>query len=688
MNNVIGLDFETYSDVDLFKCGLDNYVSSPHFRVLLASVVTTDGVTIRLDFVHDDDALSQLASLVTKGALIAAHNAGFEQAVLKRIGLDLPSSSFVDTAMLARAAGYGGSLQNASTQLLGEGKIEEGYDLIRLFCIPGEAAVAEGRLAFDPAIIEGKEQAWSLFGAYCDKDAVLSRRIALMLMKKNPLELRYSGITMDMNAVGWPVDLGLVRKMNEMYKANLEQEIEEFVKECDAFDLNLNSTPQLIAWCKERGIRATSFDEKHVASLLKRLASKVEAMQPDDPKFEGYHQVIRLLQAKQALGGSSLKKLDVIEAMTSSDGRLRHQYLHVGAGATFRTTGRGVQMQNLKRLHGMGDDVREVLLDVRHWDNETLAANLRQCFTASDPQGQLIVGDFSSVESRGLAWQAGEQWKLDAYARGQDLYKVQAGQMFGIPADQVTKEQRQIGKVAELSCGYGAGPAAVKDFAAKMGVDLTEGESTTLVKDWRAANEGIVDYWATLDKMLHDVLTAGSVIHQLPNGTLKLHAVQAPASLMQQTNRADLKSISIMMDTDAFQFRRVLHGVQATGRNLTYWKPSERKTGDPWVDRYTDPKTKQLRFYTVYGGKLSGLLTQSLCRELFFSSLVNVTKQTKHMSNVQIVGQFHDEIVLDWVPGPWSLNEAITTLEREMSSTELVGFPLGAEVKSAYRYIK
>src|SRR4029078_1299302 len=116
-------------------------------------------------------------------------------------------------------------------------------------------------------------------------------------------------------------------------------------------------------------------------------------------------------------------------------------------------------------------------------------------------------GDFASVESRGLAWQAGEEWKLHAYFKGHDLDKVQAGRLFGVEPADVTKEQRQIGKVGELACGYGAGPAAVKEFAAKMGVELSEGESTKLVKDGRDANPKIVDYWYDLDKVMHWALT-------------------------------------------------------------------------------------------------------------------------------------------------------------------------------------
>lgn len=348
-------------------------------------------------------------------------------------------------------------------------------------------------------------------------------------------------------------------------------------------------------------------------------------------------------------------------------------------------------MQNLKRLHGQGDDMLELYAPDTEWDNGRLASNVRQVFTATDPQGQLVVGDFASVESRGLAWQAGEQWKLDAYMMGHDLYKVQAGVIFGVPPEQVTKDQRQIGKVGELACGYGAGPDAVKAFASKMGVELTEGESAKLVKDWRGANDRIVRYWWNLDAALHRALEMGiSTTVDTPHGWVVIQPVVAPLSLQKQLKNSSLLSLKVELRASSGDvlLRRVIHGAAGRGRNIQYWKPSERKTGDLWVDHFTNPKTKQLQKYSVYGGKLAGLLTQSLCREVFFESLREVHAWAGGHDNVALVGQFHDEIVLDWTPGILGLAEARQALTEMMSSTRLPAFPLAAEVKSDYRYTK
>jgi hypothetical protein len=392
------------------------------------------------------------------------------------------------------------------------------------------------------------------------------------------------------------------------------------------------------------------------------------------------------------MGGSSLKKLQTIIDTVGTDGRLHDQYLHIGAGATFRTTGRGVQMQNLKRLNGEGDDMLELFDESNQWDNGKLAANLRQVFTATDPDGFLIVGDFSSVESRGLAWQAGEDWKLDAYYQGKDLYKVQAGKIYGKHEAHVTKPERQVGKVGELACGYGAGGPAVRDFAAKMGVELSEVESEKLVRDWRNANPQIVEYWRLLHEALMDAVDLGQVgMAPMKHGWVKVIPIPAPQSLRDQTGNQELVSLRIHMYVGRDRVvDRVIHGAHLKGRNIQYWKPSERKTGDLWVDTWTNPKTKRQQPFTVYGGKLSGLLTQSLCREVFFASLRDVHGRLAPFPgvNVQLVGQFHDEIVLDWKPGAVALESTKAMLNDCMSRTKLPGFPLAAEIKHDYRYTK
>ena len=702
MSGMIGLDFETYGAVDLPTHGLARYVGDKSFMPLIGSVTdpNENWYRTRFDFVANPKAAARDLRDLIGTRYIVAHNAPFEHAVLDWLGLDYPVNRFIDSAVVALAAGAGPRLEAAAPQLLNHAKMEEGKHLIKIFSVPGKYQEESGNRMFDERVISDHVAEWVQFGEYCDLDSELGLRIVdEWLYTLTPQERDYMAVTHKMNRTGWPVDIPLVEEMQRRYLENIQVAEAEFRARHDAHDLNLNSLPQLTKWCADRGIRSSSFDKKKVESLLRRIQKKALTMSTEDPKFQDYCDVIDLLKTKQIIGGSSLKKLQVILDTSVADGwrpgghRLMGQYQHCGAGQTLRTTGRSVQMQNLKRLGEEVADMSELEDEDSEWDNDMLAANLRQCFVAREKGGRLIVGDFSSVESRGLAWLAGAKWKLDAYRAGLDMYKVLATKIFGGQYDDVTKPQRQTGKVGELACGYGAGPGAVKDFAAGMGVELEEAEAGKLVSDWRAANPEIETFWYTLNDMLHRVVSMPSVVetYQLPDGfVLSLSTTDSPASLQALHKGARTLEVFVRDGRNNIVMKRYFHGIYLKGRDVLYHKPSERKTGDLWRKGYTNPKTKQWQDYKLYGGKLAGILTQSFCRELFMQSLLEVYKFCRATGGqVQLVGQFHDEIVLDWMPGANSLRATKAELERLMSDPgQAASFPLAADIKDDYRYTK
>jgi DNA polymerase bacteriophage-type len=695
------LTFETYGAESLPKHGLARYVEHKSFQPLIASVVLDSYPVVRFDFVQKEHEVDRLAQTIG-GHTIVAHNASFEKAVLSSLGLHYPPSRFIDSAVVARAAGASGHLEAAAPQLLNIDKVASGKNLIKLFSIPGKYQADSGLDLFDPQVIKDHPDEWSEFGHYCDMDAKLGLRIATEFYRRlTDAEYEFAQVTLAMNERGWCVDVPMVEEMQRRYLENQEQALHQFRVRCSAPDLNLNSLKQMKQWCLERGIKARSFDEKHVASLKTRIDKKLTTMGAEEPKRAGYVEVLDLLETKQVLGGSSLKKLQVILDTATPDAwapgryRLYDQYLHCGAGQTLRTSGRSVQMQNLKRL-GEPANVLSLLDPWSEWDNPKLAQNLRQVFTASDPHGFLIVGDFKSVESRGLAWLAEEKWKLAAYRAGKDMYKALAEIMFATTYDKVTKDQRQAGKVGELACGYGAAAAAVQAFAANMGIEMSETEALVLVRDWRDANPKVLELWEQLDHMLHAVVENPSVqvmMHDLPDGMrLYIRRSRTPDSLqLQHKGPGQAQSVEMeVTDRGSTSFlKRYFHGCYIRGRNVCYYRPSSRKTGDLWRPTFVDPKTRQIRFFELYGGKLAGILTQSFCRELFFRSLLNVHQWCRSTSQVSVVGQFHDEIVLDCVPGAMALGDVEEKLRRLMSDAGIATtFPLEAEIKSAYRYIK
>ena len=693
----LGLDFETFSGVDITKVGLDNYINHPDFEPLLGAIAwretpSSEISTHLYDFVQRRSPLNDfpgdLNLLVKDGRTLVAHNSMFEKLVLnRRWPTQIPDTRIVDTAVLARCRGADSKLENAAPQLLDPTmrKHTEGKRLIRKFSTGTRPS--KDQVKDDPD--------WKLYGEYCVQDAKLSlllaEKFAFILRGK---ELRYQQLTDQMNRVGWKVDLDIVDTMQRLYEENKAALLDNFQLRSDpGRTLNLNSTVQLKKWCAERSIKATSFDEAHVSSLLTRLNKALQAGRFSGSKLADVLEVVEMLKVKQALGGSSLSKLQKIKELTGPDGRLRHQYMHVGAGQSYRTSSVGVQMQNLKRLDGnhLGD-MDSMEKNPGDWTNDKLAENLRQVFTATDPDGELVVGDFSSVESRGLAYVAGENWKLDAYHKGQDLYRVLGAKIGGLTYDEVPKSHplRQTGKVGELACGYGAGAGAVASFAQGMGIEMTEAEAGNLVSDWRSINPMVVKMWNDLNDALHDAVKGGRTTFKLANDiAVRITSISTPESLWQIHPGA--RSLKVVMYVcDKLFLSRVFLGCYLRGRDIIFHKASSKVNGPLWTDTYVNPKTKLLTYHKVYGGKLTGILIQSMCRQMFFNSL-ELLSLALTGTGVEIVGQFHDEIVVDWNPGrtKLSLDQVITIMENCMSDPgPLKGFPLEADIKHAHRYIK
>lgn len=693
---MIGLDFETFSSVDLKKHGMTRYIESPDFTVLQAAVAFDDGrPTLHFDFVEDFEQAKLMLKmeLDDDGTPIAAFNASFERAVSKWLGYDTGNHEFVDAACTARGLGYGNHLSSAAPQMLGKQKVELGYDLIRVFSIPtkknGGRPYTWDEIQADPEL----KQKWEDFHYYCGVDAELGLEIVEVAGTEAWDELRYELITQQMNDVGWFVDLAAVREMQRMYLENLAEL--QSVFEQKHGELNFRSYRQLQRWCEARGIKAKSFDKTNVPKLKARI-ERVLGTQPAGPKTQGYLEVLELLTIKEQMGGSSLSKLQTLLDHTAADGRLRGQYMHIGAGQTYRTSGRGVQMQNLARLNH-AQDMSELEDEefAGDWDNDTIAGNIRQVFKAEHPDGMLIVGDFSSIESRGLAYEAGEMWKLDAYRNGQDIYKLLAMQYSsnaGTPYEAVTKEQRQGGKVGELACGYGAGAGAVATFAEKMGIEMDEAEAGVVVREWRGANAAIVRLWNRLDVAMHTAVNGGfsQRIEIGGNGWVVINSIPTPASLLKQHPGAQSIELRCYTPGGSLWLKRVFHGCYYRGKDVCYYKPSELKGGDLWRARMTVPPHA---WYKLYGGKLAGILTQSFCREMFFHSLSLLERVVSDVPNVKLIGQFHDEIVMEWRPpngaNEVSLSTAEAWMEQAMTdSGPWMGFPMAAEIKHDHRYTK
>ena len=685
---IYALDYETYCNVSIKDVGLDNYVNHPSFQPLVAKLYfeTATGQEKRTFYLMEDTPGGpqwfDLQDYLLNNS-VAAHNSEFEARVSGKYMPGMDTVKWIDTAVISRHLGGSSSLEKAAVQFLPVKKVETGKALIKKFCMGGLKTFKQ--YLQDPD--------WNDFEYYCEIDARLSWSLAAN-HSLFEIETRFNDITTAMNRTGWYVDVEEVRMMQELVDKNKAEALERFRQEYDPKgELNLNSLKQLKEWCRVRGVRAMSFSEDAVEKMLNQIAKREQTV----GLTEGQKDVRSMLETKLELGGSSLSKLEVIERLVSEDGRLRDQYMHAGAGQSMRTSGRGVQMQNLKRLtNKLNMNDRNVLAQA---SNDELASNIRQLFKAEHPEGQLIVGDFSAVESRGLAYLANEKWKLAEFKQGRDLYKVLAAKKYGVAYEDVDSEMRRFGKVGELSCGYGAGAGAVRNFAAGMGIELTDREAQEIVTGWRGVNATIVDFWAKLDEALH--IAVGSqqtATLPLAGGLYALHIspITAPDSLWEMhPGAANLRLTVRNTETDQIFMQRYFVGCHLVGNNIGYYKPNETIAGKPWKNTFRDPKTGQTKRFTIYGGKLAGILTQSFCRELFFRTLHTVSFDMAY-PNVKIIGQFHDEIVLEWTPiesvgktwGAVSLEYAVKKLEQLMSTSPVLDFPLAAEVKYDHRYTK
>lgn len=688
-DEMYGLDFETRCELDLTQVGLDRYVNHPSFEVLLAGISNASGtVTYLFDFVNKPENFDDFRRIVEDQMHFAAHNAPFERAVLKQMGMYLDGIRIYDTAVMSRGMGGASRLANAAPQLVNFQKMTEGKDLIRMF---STEQYIGGKMT--PEFTKMYYHQWTTFGTYCLVDAQASAKIVeLSEITSGSYSYNEDQITQLMNDNGWHVDMDSVHHMWRRYQENLEILQQEFLQQHpDAADLNLNSLPQLKAWCREHKVVATSFDEKNVEKLLKKVEAKLADPAIQEDRVDHYTAVRDLLKLKQQLGGSSLKKLKVIMDTIGEDGRLRNQYMHVGAGQTFRTSGRGVQMQNLKRMVNQKD--MSTLADPSvEWTNEELAENLRQVFTAEDPKGYLVVGDFSAVEARALPYLAGQQWKVDAFREGKDMYKVQAADIFGIKYENVTKEQRRTGKVGELSCGYGAGAGAVMRFAEGMHVDMSQEEAQDLVTKWRQSNADIVRLWQTLDDLLHQALAGkrefGTAIGY--DLSVSIGPIATPPTLSAIHPGAQSLSMDLRRYDGSLILRRVFHGCYENGGDVMYYKASESNT-KLWSRYYRNQTTKQYEPYKIYGGKLAGILTQSFCREIFFDTLKAVEDYCAY-EGLKLIGQFHDEIIVEVTPdltnGHDYQDQVVAEIRSLMEIVNYRAFPLDADVNADYRYTK
>lgn len=632
----LSIDIETFSDIDLIKCRVYKYADSPAFEILLFAYSIDDGEINIIDLVNGEELPEEIAEAIKSDTVIkTAFNAQFERVCLsKHLGILLDPSSWYCTAVQAAELSLPSSLADVGAALgLERQKMTEGKDLIKYFCVPCKPTKSNGgRTRNMPWDAPDK---WTLFKEYCKRDVDVERQIAEKL-KKYPLsksEHALYVLDQNINDRGVLVDLELARQAVKL------NSIQTAVATEQAYTLtgleNPNSVAQLKAWLIENGVEIDSLSKKAVAALADETDGDIQEM---------LH--LRLLMSK-----TSVKKYEAVMRSVCKDNRVRGMMRFCGASRTGRWSGNILQPQNLPQNHlpdlTLARDIVKdgdfEMLDMTFGNVPNVLSELIRTVLIPKSKYRFIVADFSAIEARVLSWLAGEQWRLDTFRNGGDIYCASASRMFRVPVEKhgVNGHLRQKGKISELACGYGGSVGALKNMGAvEMGVP--EDELQGLINDWRNANPHIVKLWT-----------------EVGNAAMKA---------IKEKTIVTLGKLVFMYE------RGILFIRLPSGRRLSYIKPrigTNRFGGDSITYMGVGASKKWERLET-FGGKLVENIVQAIARDLLASAMINVAN-----AGYNIVFHVHDEIIAEVPDGQGSVDEMCKLMSINPDWAD--GIPLSAD---------
>ena len=600
----IEIDIESYSDVDLSKCGVYKYSSSPNFEILLFGYSVDGGEVKVVDVACGEEIPAEiLAALSDESVTKWAFNAMFERVCLSNyLGEWLEPESWKCSMVWSAALGLPLSLENVGAVLgLEKQKLTEGKDLIRYFCVPCKPTKANGgRTRNLPRHDRGK---WERFKAYNFRDVEAEMQIQQRLSKFPVPGFVWEEYWQDqeINDQGIGVDMEMVRNaiaMDGRSKADLSAAMQELT-ELE----NPNSVQQMKQWLLENGMETDSLDKKAVAALLKDAPEPLKTV----------------LTLRQQLAKSSVKKYQAMENAVCADSRAHGMFQFYGANRTGRYSGRIIQLQNLPQNH-IPDlaQARELVkngdfdaLSMLYEDiPDTLSQLIRTAFVPQDGR-KFIVADFSAIEARVIAWIAGERWRQKVFEGGGDIYCASASQMFHVPVEKhgVNGHLRQKGKIAELALGYGGSVGALKSMGA-LEMGLAGEEMQPLVSAWRDSNPNITEFWWAVDRAVKECIKK-----RMPTET---HGI-----------RFDYQSGMLFITL-------------FSGRRLAYVKPriGENQFGGESVTYMGVGGTKKWERLESYGPKFVENIVQAVSRDILCYAM-------RTLRNCAIVAHVHDEIIIE-----------------------------------------
>lgn len=614
----MSVDLETFSSVDIKKSGLYKYVQSTDFQILLFAYSFDDGPVQILDLAQGELLPPEIAFALQDPQVIKhAYNAPFEWYCLNKF-YHSPLGQWRCTMLHGLYCGYTAGLAATAVALgLPEDKRKMGIGsaLIRTFCVPCKPTANNGHRT--RTLPHHEPEKWQLFKDYCRQDVVtemeIERRLSLFPMPEQ--EQRLWELDQRMNAYGVAVDPELIDGAVHCDEAITGELMNEAIRLSGL--RNPKSVKQLSQWLtEETGEEVPDLTKSTVKELIKTVDSDTAR---------------RMLEIRQELAKTSVRKYTAMREAVCPDGRVRGLLQFYGANRTGRWAGRLVQVQNLPRnyletLSHARDCVKSKKLDALRvvYGNipDTLSQLIRTAFIPA-PGHVFIVADFSAIEARVIAWLAGEQWRLDVFATHGKIYEASASQMFGVPIGLIKKgnpeyELRQKGKIAELALGYqGATGALIAMGALEMG--LTEEELPEIVHRWRSANKRIVDLWYSLENAALEVMQTGQ-----PVGIRGLLIAREG----DYRNQQDFLTITLPSKRKLFYARPFLQ-VNDRGRQALYYHG-------------VNQETKKWETVPTYGGKLVENCVQGIARDCLAETLARLAA-----ASYQVVMHVHDEVIID-----------------------------------------
>lgn len=622
MMKAISIDLETYSDVDLQKCGVYKYAQSDNFEILLFGYSVDGGEVIVVDLAQGETIPDEIVKAFTDESVTKwAFNAAFERVCLSEylrryykrdfrsysinedtVGDYLDPSSWKCSMIWSAYMGLPLSLAGAGAVLgLSEQKLTEGKDLIRYFCVPCKPTKVNGGRTRNLPLHDIEK--WEMFKKYNKRDVEVEMSIQEKLSKFPVPEFVWEEYHLDqeINDRGIALDMAVVKNAI-LFDSKSKAVLSDKMQELTGLD-NPNSVQQMKQWLADNGLEMDSLGKKEVAEVLKTAPEPLQTV----------------LSLRQQLAKSSVKKYQAMENAVCKDGRARGMFQFYGANRSGRWAGRLIQLQNLPQNHITDLAEARSLVEQGNYDAmnmlyddipDTLSQLIRTAFVPRKGK-KFIVSDFSAIEARVLSHLAGEKWRADVFASGGDIYCASASQMFHVPVEKHGQNAhlRQKGKIAELALGYGGSVGALKSMGA-LEMGLAEEELQPLVDMWREANPNIVKFWWEVDRAVKKVV--------------------------KERMSSKVGSVSF-----SYKSGMLFIGLPS-GRNLSYVKPKMgvNQFGSESVTYEGFGGTKKWNRIESYGPKFVENIVQAISRDILMYAM-------RTLSHCFICGHVHDELIIE-----------------------------------------